>query len=459
MIYLYEYSNQIYWGTDQEVNHLLDFLEEIWKKRQSTPFAWQQYFQLHAPKEENRPSNYTQQFLHINRQNHIQANNYVGTIRLGNRTIHLLPKIFKQKNNSSPTPPILNLVHQHIMRWLAYSTKMHFPLIEGQYKSSQKNDIAEILIFTFAHYVHQLLQKQTFMDYEAVQKNTSYIKGRLNTTKYVSKHLAMGKWQEIPSEFNQFGLDNTFNRILKHTILKLLSISQNIHSQEILQQNLQFLTTVSLQNYESSDCDKVELHPLFEEWQWVLNYCKLFLASSAQFAAHGNTKALAFLIPMEQLFEQFVFGFLQKHFPHWQPRFQDNSTFLALDEAQSPAFQLQYDITLNIGGELVILDCKYKKIQFKKGKVKGVDAQDLYQIAAYAMRRACKRVFLIYPNIFQGIAAPPIQTVKTSTYFDLPFPDSKQNIRVWILQIPLIDSSNMQNWQAHLQSVFEKALV
>ncbi|MEZ4884420.1 MAG: hypothetical protein R3E32_06730 [Chitinophagales bacterium] len=454
MIYLYEYSNRVFWGTNNEVNHFLDFLNDIWQKRHHTPFAWQQYSSSSnkiEPSLDNNLSN--QQFISIDRQNYLQAKNYVGIVKFASKTIHLLPKIFFEEEIQA-TEETLSFVHQQLMRWLTYSSKIYFPLIEGYYESHAKIDIAEIIIFTFAHYTHQLLQQQQFTTYETVSKNTTYVKGRLNTAQYVTKHLSSGKWQEIPCKFDQYGSDNTFNRILKHAVLQLLNITQNAQSQDLLQQIVQSLPNVLLQTYQAEDCDKVQIHSLFEEWQLVLNYCRLFLASSANFSSHTSTKALAFLIPMEQLFEQFVYGFLQKHFARWQPTFQDNSTFLALDEKQNPIFQLQYDITLSIEGEPVIIDCKYKVIHFEGEKVKGVDVKDLYQIATYAVRRACRQVFLVYPNMLQDCNENPTKSSKNATYFDIVESFSGEVIRVWVVKIPMISHNNKEKWEKEMIEVF-----
>ena len=457
MIYLFEYGNRVFWGATEEVNHFLDFLDEIWQKRSYSPFAWRQRLTTAHDTDFNTPyKKSSQQFIDIDRNNRLQAKNYVGIIRFETQTIHLLPKIFyTSKRNQGDIEEILPFVHQQLMRWLSYSTKINFPLIEGQYQSRRKNNIAEIILFTFAHYTHQLLQQQQFTSYETVKKNTSYVKGRFKTAQYVRKHLSSGKWQKIPCEFDEYGLDNTFNRILKHTVSKLLGITQNRETQTLLEEIAQSLQTVSSQNYQAADCGKVPLHPLFEEWQMVMNYCRLFLASSANFSPYNATKALAFLIPMEQLFEQFVYGFLQKHFVHWQPKFQDNSTFLALDEEQNPAFQLQYDISLLINDEPIIIDCKYKVIRFEGRKVKGVDVKDLYQIAAYAVRRGARQVFLVYPNTIQDCpkTSQP-QTIKKSTFFDITESFSGQAIRVWILKIPMISDKSPLEWEDELKAAF-----
>ncbi len=458
MIYLYEYGNRFFWGTDEEVNPFLSFLDEIWNKRQYSPFAWRQSVSsFHDNEQQDVFPNHqgvSQQFISIDRQNYLQAKNYVGIIRFQTKTVHLLPKIFYPKPYQEASTETLSFVHQQLMRWLSYSSKITFPLVEGQYDSRSKSDIAEIMVFTFAHYTHQLLQEQQFTTYESVHKNSAFVKGRLQTAKYVTKHLSAGKWQEIPCEFDQYGLDNLFNRILKYTSSQLQYLTQNTTTQHLLQQILQSLSNVSSQSFEASDCDGVHLHPLFEEWQLVLNYCRLFLASSAHFSSQTATKALAFLIPMEQLFEQFVYGFLRQHFAQWQPTFQDNSTFLALDEQEKPAFQLQYDISLTIEGEPIIIDCKYKIIRFENGKVKGIDVKDLYQIAAYAVRRGCKKVLLVYPNTLEDCKNDSERTSKNATYFDIVESFSGQPIRVGVVKIPMISRKSKEDWVTEMKGAF-----
>ncbi|MGB0932494.1 MAG: 5-methylcytosine restriction system specificity protein McrC, partial [Chitinophagales bacterium] len=123
-------------------------------------------------------------------------------------------------------------------------------------------------------------------------------------------------------------------------------------------------------------------------------------------------------------------------------------------EEQNPAFQLQYDISLTIEGEPIIIDCKYKVIRFnKQGKVKGVDIKDLYQIAAYAVRRGCKKVFLVYPNTLQDCDNSAANSSKNATYFDIAESFSGQSIRVWVVKIPMISRKNKEDWEVELKEM------
>ncbi|MGB0840509.1 MAG: 5-methylcytosine restriction system specificity protein McrC, partial [Chitinophagales bacterium] len=113
------------------------------------------------------------------------------------------------------------------------------------------------------------------------------------------------------------------------------------------------------------------------------------------------------------------------------PIFQDSSTFLAKDKLSAPQFPMRQDITLtDTSGKLVIVDCKYKLLE--NGKP---NPQDLYQLATYAIRRACQRVFIIYPTLKTWDYTPPSSN-SSIHYYTVTDELAQRDIQIGVLGIP-----------------------
>jgi len=130
----------------------------------------------------------------------------------------------------------------------------------------------------------------------------------------------------------------------------------------------------------------------------VRDYCYLFLNNSISFDYKNDLKLFAFLLPMEYVFEDFVFGFIDKELPDTRARAQVGSTYLDTDKS----FALRPDLVLEIGKRKVIADTKYKIVYSDEHDPKrGISQGDLYQMIAYAIRFKVNEIILFYPNTIQ----------------------------------------------------------
>jgi 5-methylcytosine-specific restriction enzyme subunit McrC len=111
-------------------------------------------------------------------------------------------------------------------------------------------------------------------------------------------------------------------------------------------------------------------------------------------------KNWSLLFPMEYIFEDFITGYIHKHFSNkFEVESQKSDLYL---HTNPNAFNLQHDILLTNKetGKHIIVDTKYKprwNLQ-KSDPKKGVAQSDMYQMISYAYRRGTDRVLLIYPN-------------------------------------------------------------
>ncbi|NNF02442.1 MAG: hypothetical protein HKN22_07135 [Bacteroidia bacterium] len=420
MINLFEYQNkESYPGSFDEME---SFLDEIWKRRERSPHFYTEDEDKRI--EEQRFI----QFLHKHKQ--IKSNKYVGVICFGDQKINLLPKIFYDpERNYSDTD--LESMHSHILWWLSYCRKIRFP----NYSTSlgkKKSDFFEVLIYLFSKYTRELLSSSIFQQYEEVNRELTFIKGRLNTARYIDENLSKGRWHKMHCTYDSFEMDNTFNRIIKFVATQLFSITKNQNNKTYLREILFILDEVSDERATAEDCANIKFNPMFGEFETVRDYCHLFLSNSISFSYKNELKLFAFLLPMEYVFEDFVFGFIEKEIRDVSAKAQSNSLHLDTDKN----FRLRPDLVLDINGHKVIADTKYKIVYTDESDPKkGITQTDLYQMLAYAVRFEVDDVILFYPNTIKNY------NPSTSELFihDRLAGDKKVRIRVYQLPIVNVD--------------------
>ena len=387
MINLFEYQNKIHFPYPFE--ELEVFLDEIWKTREKNPF----YQDIESEKDEGQRF---LQFLHNSKE--IKSNKYVGIIQFKGKKINLLPKIFFDQNREY-TPKEIFLIHHHILWWLSYCRKIKFP----NYLTSlgeTKADFFEVLIYLFSKYTKELLSTTLYRQYEEINRELPYIKGRLNSNAYISENLCRGRWQKLNCTYDFFTFDNVFNRTIKYVATLLYNVSSSQENKKNLQEILFILDEVSDEKITAEQCSRIYFNPLFAEYETVKDYCLLFLSNSISYDYKNDLKLFAFLLPMEYVFEDFIFGFIEKEIKSVEVKAQKSNTYL--DEAKT--FNLRPDLLLEIYGKSLIADTKYKIVYSDVNDPhKGISQQDLYQMLAYAIRFNVDEIILFYPNTIKDI--------------------------------------------------------
>lgn len=382
VINLFEYQNKE--ALSNSFDGLEEFLDDVWKNREKSSF--------YMDSEEKRVE--SQRFLDfLHKSGQVKSTKYVGVIHFNGQKINLLPKIFfddKTENRESEISQMQN----HILWWLSYCRKIKFPNYQASL-GSMKSDFFEVLIYLFAKYTRELLNSSIYQQYEEVDRELSFIKGRLNTNEYIRENLSTGRWHKLNCTYDAFVMDNQFNRIIKFVANMLFGATSNPESKKHLREILFILDEVSDVPATASQCASIQFNPMLKDFETVRDYCYLFLSNSVSFNYKNELKLFAFLLPMEYVFEDFVFGFIDKELEEVRAKSQRSDTHL--DEGK--VFNLKPDLHLTIGNKSVIADTKYKIVYSDdKDPKKGISQNDLYQMLAYAVRFKVEEIILFYPN-------------------------------------------------------------
>lgn len=382
MVNLFEYQNKV--DIQDSLEGLEGFLDEIWNSREKNS-----YFS-----ENDNDKIESQRFLQfIHKSNELKSNKYVGVIHYEGNKINLLPKIFFDSEKDYSTIEV-NQIQNHILWWLSYCRKIKFPNYQASLGSA-KSDFFEVLIYLFSKYTRELLNSSIYQQYEEVNRELSFIKGRLNTNEYINENLSKGKWHKLNCTYDAFVFDNEFNRIIKYVTTLLFKVTSSQDSKKHLREILFILDEVSDERATAEQCSRISFNPMFGEFETVRDYCQLFLSNCISFDYKNDLKLFAFLLPMEYVFEDFIFGFIDKELEKVTAKAQRSDTYL--DEGKS--FNLKPDLWLKTDCKSLIADTKYKIVYSdEKDPKKGISQVDLYQMLAYAVRFEVDEIILFYPN-------------------------------------------------------------
>ena len=384
MINLFEYQNKV--NIPDSFEGLEGFLDEIWNSREKNS-----YYCKNEYEDGKIESQRFLQFIH--KSNELKSNKYVGVIHYNGNKINLLPKIFFDAEKEYSVNKV-NQIQNHILWWLSYCRKIKFPSYQTSLGSS-KSDFFEVLIYLFSKYTRELLNSTIYQQYEEVNKELSFIKGRLNVNRYINENLSKGRWHKLNCTYDAFVFDNEFNRIIKFVTTLLFNTTSSQENKKNLREILFILDDVSDERASAKQCAKISFNPMFGEFETVRDYCQLFLTNCVSFDYKNDLKLFVFLLPMEYVFEDFIFRFIDKELEEINAKAQRSDTFL--DEERT--FKLKPDLWLKTIEKSLIADTKYKIVYSDESDAKkGISQNDLYQMLAYAMRFDVNEIILFYPN-------------------------------------------------------------
>lgn len=380
MINLFEYQNKVSFPPEQYDN-LEEFLDAVWSKREKSSYY---------NEDENREEvQHFIQFLHKNQE--LKSNKFVGVIHFEEQTINLLPKIFY--NDQEATVDDVKIINAHVLWWLSYCRKLRFPnYLSGL--NTQQADFFEILIYLFSKYTSELLNSAIYQKYIEVENELTFVKGSINFSAYINENLARGRNHKVNCRYDSFEMDNPFNQCVKSVTRLLLSATKDHQNNSNLNNILFLLDEVSDVSISSEECKKIQFNPMFTDFETIRDYCVLFLENSVSFNYKNDLKLFAFLLPMEYVFEDFIYGFIDKELKEIKAKSQKQKNL----DVQGH-FKMKPDLLLVVNDKKIIADTKYKMVyDITNDNKKGISQNDLYQMIAYAIRFKATDIKLLYPN-------------------------------------------------------------
>jgi 5-methylcytosine-specific restriction enzyme subunit McrC len=325
------------------------------------------------------------------------ARHYVGFAVRNQTRLQVIPKVYStvafdegQKAESV----------RAVLRMIKYSEFPTFKELPPQEFDSTESDLLEFFIALFVKSFLRQYDRDVFREYVTVEADLQFVRGRILFPESLRRHHGLQHVHAV--QFHEFTANNLLNRILKTTLWRVHKISRNSDNRRALRKALHLMEDIDFVVLSDQMFELVKFHRQNEAYRPVLNLARLFYNKAQPSLYGGNQFTFGFLVPLNDLFELFVFRLLEEHLlleefevSHEPPQ------YLALDSNNCDMYLLKPDIVIyDDDRPVMILDAKYKDPYTDKGLVHPEDS-DVYQLLTYAVAHKCNLVGLVYP-MFRG---------------------------------------------------------
>lgn len=319
-----------------------------------------------------------------------QARQYVGMVKVGDRVVQVLPKIYDGDDE--------NLGFLVFM--LSYTRRLRLqPTGTADYEKLG-GSFLEVWIRHFATELNRLLRRHLVHRYVEVEERAGFLRGKLLTERELDGAGEM--YARYACCYEVFTPDHLLNRTLKFCNALLLRQTRVTKTRTLLQENDTLLADVAHGPIRPHDLDLIHLDRLDRHYEPILGLCRLLLESSTLDFRSGRITQLAFVFDMNALFEEFVAEFLKRNVGKMalgggrrlaRVRYQHRVGKLFGE------FEMRPDLVLtDDAGDSFLVDTKYKTLDIAQ-RHGGLSQADFYQMYAYgkAGERSYADVILLYP--------------------------------------------------------------
>lgn len=339
----------------------------------------------------------------------IQFRNYAGFISLNNKSIEILPKIFRPYGNF---PQNLDTAFDSFVKMLSYVMEIELNKYKEDYQimREQKVGLLDIVIFFFVVSLKKAIKKGLLYKYEQQDVVSPYLNGKIilerqlasiDQTKLLQEtyiHTSNTNLMRYFKTAISFFADLTMKRFLKEELKKL---SKHFGDTE-------FLPRHQLKSmYFSFDRLNAYLENAFLQSKLILN------GVSYSSSRDSKVKGVSILFDMNHIFEDFITKLIKRNstsiFSIGKPPkiiSQTGSKWLFSNNKQKilrPDIQIIGRFSGN--DELQIIDTKYIELDGKdiinEGKHNPI-SRDLYQMFAYSTKYNSKNTVVLYPSTRSG---------------------------------------------------------
>lgn len=329
-----------------------------------------------------------------------QARQYVGILRLGRRTLQILPKVYRSQDRELGEREAA----RNLLMMLDYAG--HLGIRETHLAGLNKSkDWFEVLIHFFALNLKRQWIKGPSRSYEPIDASLSVLKGKWRFSAQIRRPEQKHQFAVTYDEFTQ---DNLLNRVFRYVVEGLLQLTRDHQNHQMLSELRYWMDGILLLPVVTSQmAQNICLTRMNQQYEPLLNLARLFLDRIGLELSASDQTAFAFVFDMNQLFEGFLTGFIQRHRRDVLPTSlqdcqilpQGRQAVLYLAQTQGrPVFRLKPDLVFRQNHAYpLLIDFKYKELKPANHKV-GIIEADFYQMYAYLNRFNCPQVTLMYPQ-------------------------------------------------------------
>ena len=218
----------------------------------------------------------------------------------------------------------------------------------------------------------------------------SYLRGKIDIAETI-KTMALER-KHIVCSYDEFSVNSYMNRIIKSTVLILLSADITKARKKELRKLMVYLGDVDVIDLNSVDWN-MHYNRNNQTYRMLISVCYLVVKGLLQTQTDGSVKLMAFIDEkrMHRLYEKFILEYYRKEYPQLSAK--SSQIPWQLDDDMSAMLPImQTDIMLSYRENTLIIDAKYyaKSTQAQYDK-HTLHSGNLYQIFTYVKNKAAEQ--------------------------------------------------------------------
>ncbi len=269
-------------------------------------------------------------------------------------------------------------------------------IVDLQIDSNQDNQLFNVLLFCFPHYLKTAMRKGLFKEYIHRQYNDSNLKGTINIARHIKENTPFAG--KVAYSQHEFSYDNSLMELVRHTIefIKGKSYGNKLLRKVRDETTLVIQATSGYKPHnrthiiEENTKNSIR-HAYFREYCALQRLCLLILRHQRHCIGSGTRQIYGILFDGAWLWEEYINSLISNVFHHpmnkghkGAQRLFDGNVGLIY-----PDFISRNDKTR------IIADAKYKPIS-------NIGNRDYLQLLAYMFRFDAKVGYYLYPEAAGG---------------------------------------------------------
>ncbi len=152
--------------------------------------------------------NKTKHFLEIGRKT-LKPLNYIGVVRVGDLTIQILPKLFKNDGYEAHK----SIIAGNVLKMLSYTESLPITEIDTADLDTEEFEFFEVFVWLFAKNLAELIKSNQVREYVGRSEELHFVRERIDTRCYTNP----ARHHIIPCTFHEFAstIQNSFDTVEK----------------------------------------------------------------------------------------------------------------------------------------------------------------------------------------------------------------------------------------------------
>lgn len=280
-----------------------------------------------------------------------------------------------------------SIVVKNIYYMLAYAFQTLKQSNYDEIETEPFDDVRDLLAAILSKGIAQQLKQGLHREYVGKTEDLAVMHGRIETSGTIRNYSQSKK--RLSCEYDELSENNTFNQILKTTMLLLLKEKAVKEESKVsIKKELMFFAGIDEADPFLIRWDALRFNRNNQNYRMLLSICQFVIEGLLLTTEKGEVKLAQFLDEqrMCRLYERFILEFYRKEMPELD-KVNASKIEWQLDDGESTMLpSMQSDIMLQKGEKTLIIDAKYyshsTQVQFGKHTL---HSQNVYQIFTYVM--------------------------------------------------------------------------